>query len=57
MDHPERNKQQEPPSSGLDHPGTSGGLPARTGSFGADGLSAQELGPTGCTEAAPVIRV
>ena len=57
LDHPERNKQQEPPSPGLDHPGTSGGLAPRSGSSGADRLTVQELGPAGPAEAGPVIRV
>ena len=47
LDHPEWKKLQEPLSPGLDHPGTSCGLPPRTGSSWADRLSVQELGPTG----------
>ena len=49
------HKQQELPSPGLHHPGTSGDLAPRTGSFGADRLSTQNLDPTGRAEAGLVI--
>ena len=56
LDHLGRNKQEDPPPPGQDHPGTSGGLTPRTGSSGleqAAGPGASRTGSSGAEQQGP----